>query len=124
MESCRAAVHLVALLRECLRAMLAGTFFWSGILIFCTATLAGRPTAAASPSLERQRLSDFDLRREAGAVATQWTAEQKAALEDLRKRVPELEADIDPIIGSPKWLRVRRGFLTGPNGEGNAVSPK
>ncbi|HEX8295097.1 MAG TPA: M36 family metallopeptidase, partial [Chthoniobacteraceae bacterium] len=41
----------------------------------------------------------------------------------LRTRHPGVQMERDSLTGAPKFIRARRGFLTGPNGEGLAVSP-
>jgi hypothetical protein len=40
----------------------------------------------------------------------------------LRARLPEVQIDYDEIIGSPKWIAARDGFLTGPGGAGRGGS--
>jgi hypothetical protein len=40
--------------------------------------------------------------------------ERVAALDHARAQIPDLQVDFDQIVGSPKWVRSQRGFLTGP----------
>jgi len=92
------------------------------LLPFFAVLVAG--TLPAAPAAGTERLRDFDRRGEQRGKAVEWAPRQKDALDELKRRVPEIEAEIDSTVGSPKWLRARNGFLTGPNGEGRAVSAK
>src|SRR5882724_1531924 len=92
------------------------------LLLFFAVLAVAAPAPASAAGAERLR--DFDRRREQPGKAVEWAPGQKAALDELKRRVPEIEAEIDPTVGSPKWLRARTGFLTGPNGEGRTVSRK
>ncbi|HXJ37942.1 MAG TPA: M36 family metallopeptidase, partial [Bryobacteraceae bacterium] len=92
------------------------------LLPFFAALVVAAPDSASAAGAER--LPDFDRRGTPPGKAVEWAPGQKAALDELKRRVPEIEAEIDPTVGSPKWLRARSGFLTGPNGEGRTVSPK
>ncbi|MCX6922504.1 MAG: hypothetical protein NT154_04715, partial [Verrucomicrobia bacterium] len=73
-------------------------------------------TEANAPSQER--LPDFDTR---AAVAPRLKAAAEP-IETLRARVPKVTLDWAPVVGSPKWIGSGDGFLTGPNGEGGAVT--
>jgi len=41
----------------------------------------------------------------------------------FQSKLPDAKVDFDVITGSPKWIRREQGFLTGPAGEGKAISP-
>src|SRR6185369_13575648 len=84
----------------------------SSLLIFTTATL----WAFQQPSLEP--LPNFDRREGVGAA----TADQRAAADTLRERVPHAIVEFDSTVGAPKSVRSQAGFLTGPNGSGGGVS--
>ena len=40
----------------------------------------------------------------------------------LKSRLPSVTVDYDARLGTPKFIRASLGFLTGPNGQGGAVS--
>lgn len=46
----------------------------------------------------------------------------RAALAHLKSLLPDAEVDFDELVGSPKWISSRRGFLTGTNGAGGGIS--
>src|SRR5881296_3500336 len=46
-----------------------------------------------------------------------------AAAEKLGNRVPGLHIDYDGLLQTPKHVASHLGFLSGPNGEGKAISP-
>src|SRR5205807_3032460 len=73
---------------------------------------------AANPSLP-----NIDKRRQAMPLAVPAPdaarAKAKAVLES---RVPELKISTDKVLGTPRLLSARRGYLTGPNGQGGALS--
>jgi hypothetical protein len=45
-----------------------------------------------------------------------------AAETSLRQRLPDAVVARHPLLGSPRWVAAREGFLTGPDGEGGAVT--
>jgi hypothetical protein len=51
-------------------------------------------------------------------------ANRAAAVAELRARVPGLLLDFDEIRGTPKRIAATDGFLSGPAGEGRAISSK
>jgi hypothetical protein len=69
-------------------------------------------------------LPDFDKRLEGKGARVSLPFERRAAVEALGGRVPQLAVDWDPIICSPKAIYSRSGFLSGPTGEGGALSPE
>ena len=54
--------------------------------------------------------------------ATRWSAPQQQAISVLRDRVPRLTVDRHALLGSPRDISAREGFLTGPDGAGGAIS--
>jgi hypothetical protein len=37
-----------------------------------------------------------------------------AAVDKARRRIPDIQIDFDDIVGSPKWIRSQKGFLSRP----------
>ena len=66
----------------------------------------------------RARPASIDLRRKLVEVPA--GAEQGKA--DLRVRLRDASVDWDEVTGAPKMIKAAEGFLTGPNGEGGAVT--
>src|SRR4051794_28223513 len=92
-------------------------------LISCVSMFLPATRALAFMPPERPLLPNLDRRGppgEAGAAGA--TAEQKAAAEQLRARLPEAQVEFDLVTGSPKWISAREEFLSGPNGSGKTVS--
>ncbi len=87
-------------------------------------------TVLAIKPPQRGDLQNFDKRKPDSAAASRngngvpFAAKpgRRAAAERLRSRLRDLDIDEDPIVGTPKLVRTRRGFLTGPNGGGDAIS--
>src|SRR3954465_13863041 len=46
------------------------------------------------------------------------------ALTHLKSQLSSAAVDFDELLGTPKFARSQDGFLTGPDGEGRAVSAK
>src|SRR5438094_975655 len=74
--------------------------------------------AVVEPS--RPALANFDLRQR--QLVLRVPAGKLHAADGLREKLPEAQIDFDEITGSPKRIAATRGFLTGPNGVGGAVS--
>ncbi|HKX62415.1 MAG TPA: hypothetical protein VJS65_11230, partial [Verrucomicrobiae bacterium] len=76
---------------------------------------------------EHATLPNLDQRKERGdfRLARANRPERAAAESLLRSRVPELQTEWHEVVGSPKWLSTRDGFLTGKNGvgRGGAAQP-
>ena len=66
----------------------------------------------------REPLPDLDRRAAKAAAA----AAAVPGVEALRARLPHAAVDWAPVVGSPRWIASRHGFLTGPDGEGGAVT--
>jgi hypothetical protein len=58
----------------------------------------------------------------AGGAATTGLAADASAVSALQARVPTARIARDGVLGRPKWISASRGFLTGPDGRGKAVS--
>ncbi len=69
-------------------------------------------------------LPNLDRRREAASPGPRLDANQAAAAAQLKARVPGLQIDLDDLLGTPKRIASRSGFLSGPKGQGKGVSPK
>ncbi len=66
-------------------------------------------------------LPDFDVRQPQSRAGTQ-PPDKAAAHSGLQSLVPGSRVDFDPVLNSPRSVRARDGFLTGPQGIGRAVS--
>jgi hypothetical protein len=87
-------------------------------LLLLAATSLASPVAQAQAQAE---LPSFDQRAITANSLT--TAEgQRAALAHVRSLLPDAQVDFDELVGSPKWIRSPRGFLTGTNGAGGGIS--
>jgi uncharacterized repeat protein (TIGR01451 family) len=68
-----------------------------------------------------QELPDFDSRTPA-APKSQRLSERQSGQAKLASQLPSAEVAFDPLLDSPKFIRSRDGFLTGPDGQGRSVS--
>lgn len=72
------------------------------------------------PSLVQPRqlaLPDFDVRVGRAPQDSGLGVGQQAAMATLARRVPTLAADLDPIVGVPRWVRSAEGYLLGGEAE-------
>jgi hypothetical protein len=79
-------------------------------------------TSAVLPPAN-QPLPNFDKRTQVARPAV--TVANPAKPNDrtlLQSRVPSLKLSTDNVLGTPRLLTARRGFLTGPQGQGGAIS--
>ena len=68
-------------------------------------------------------LPNFDIRTDhAAAVPGTVAPEHAAAVDGLKSRVPLLEVKRSKVLGAPVFFSSRESFLTGPDGQGLAVS--
>src|SRR5256885_1490288 len=70
----------------------------------------------------REPLPNFDKRGKGNPPGEIVSAEQRAAVEELRARLPAARVDLDAVIGSPKWISAGGEFLGGRNGVGKAIT--
>src|SRR5580693_9425637 len=84
--------------------------------------LLGTQTYASVASAARAawELPNFDGRI-ASETATSLT-NRAPALAQLRSRLPGVNVDFDELLSTPSWISSTRGFLSGPGGEGGAIS--
>jgi len=88
----------------------------TGVLI---AALASSADAQLRPTSNAPK-PDYDKR----APAQQTDSAAEKAVVDLKSQLSSAAVDFDRLLGTPKFARSQDGFLTGPNGEGRAVSAK
>src|SRR6185369_6651166 len=89
-------------------------------LIFTSATLAlGQPLAGwAFVHPAHEQLPNYDVREQPLAiVARAQTPARQNAEALLRSKVPALLLSTDSVLGTPRLVSARKGFLTGAEGE-------
>jgi hypothetical protein len=80
------------------------------------------PARAILPTAN-EPLPNYDKRKVMPqALAAAPNADKAAARALLESRVPELKLSTDKVLGAPRMITARRGYLTGPQGLGGAVS--
>ena len=72
--------------------------------------------------LKTEMPGNYDQRRIAHGSTATVSAAQQQALTALKSSVSDLRFNVDPILGTPSQIGSTRGFLTGPDGLGGAVS--
>jgi uncharacterized repeat protein (TIGR01451 family) len=91
-------------------------------VIVSSCCLFGTNTARAFAPPQHGQLPNLDLRaRDAGTKAA--ATNRNATVAQLTAAVPDVRVDFDEVIGSPKWVLSRGGFLSGPSAQGRAISP-
>lgn len=86
--------------------------------------LACLPQAWAVLPTSHQPLPNYDKRKQAPVAAIAAPNAAKAnARSVLQSRVPDLQLTADKVLGTPRLVSAQRGYLTGPQGRGGAISP-
>jgi hypothetical protein len=83
--------------------------------------LSGGIGVLAFKKPERPPLANIDKRASVPLKAGIVPAAQEAALARLLEKDAGTEVDFDNVLGTPKFIRAREGFLTGPGGAGRTV---
>ena len=91
------------------------------VALLLTLSLTG---ARAFASQTQAELPNFDKRQEIISLSAAPALDHRAALANLKARLPDARVDFDELLGSPKWITSVHGFLTGPEGRGGGISPK
>ena len=73
-------------------------------------------------ALGSEALPDFDRRYDNVRGPVKLVADRQAAHKALQQRVPEARVMFDPLLGTPASITVQQGALSGPRGEGKAIS--
>lgn len=68
-------------------------------------------------------LPNIDKRREGKRASKPLPPGMAEAAQKLKDRVPGLNLERDALLQTPKHIASTSGFLSGPNGEGKAISP-
>jgi uncharacterized repeat protein (TIGR01451 family) len=89
-----------------------GLCFWVGVALWAPAFQ--RPS--------HQRLPNYDKRVLTAPQKPVPAATHALAVARLHSRLPGAVVETDPILGWPCFVKAQHEFLTGPNGEGKAVS--
>src|SRR6476660_8498048 len=70
-----------------------------------------------------ESLPNYDKRKQAArALVTAPNYAKANARAVLQARVPDIKFSSDNVLGTPRLISAQRGFLTGPQGHGGAVS--
>jgi hypothetical protein len=89
------------------------------LILLVLPLLSARNGLAFQPP-ERPGLPDIDRRGGGAAVAA--ARERQVAVAELRAQVAGVGIDFNEVVGGPKWVRSRNGYLSGPGGEGKGIS--
>lgn len=92
---------------------------WLGLLL-ATWSASGR-VADPSPT---NRLANYDVRWTLPGRTTKLAGSQAAAVQRMRTMTPTVRVDWDGLLQTPKWIQAGEALLTGPQGEGGAVTAK
>src|SRR4051794_39965763 len=79
------------------------------------------PLKAFRPS-DRPPLPNFDKREAGAALHSKLSPGKAEAAARLKERVQGLKVDVDPVVGSPKFVSSTWDFLSGPDGLGKGIS--
>ena len=79
------------------------------------------PAHAQSSPVREPAIAGFDSRTPVAAKPETLALQQQGEAH-LKAQMSYVTVDYDVQLGTPKFIRSSRGFLTGPNGQGGAVS--
>src|SRR5262249_31314471 len=82
---------------------------------------AGGSGALAFQAEKEPGLPNFDLRQAGADQFAQQDPARRAAFGHFRARVPDAGMDSDETVRAPRRVLARRGYLSGPKGEGRGV---
>lgn len=88
--------------------------------VFLIALGLSQINGLAYQAAANQRLANFDSRT-GSLLKTEASSAQQQALVRLRARLPQVRVEFDSLIGSPKSISSGVQFLSGPNGQGQAI---
>src|SRR5712671_1594747 len=71
---------------------------------------------------DRPALPNIDRRTDGTLTNPVVSSNRQAAVERLRTRLPQAQVEFDQVSGAPKYISAGGQFLSGPNGQGKAVS--
>src|SRR4051812_33471356 len=92
------------------------------IVMAFTATFGAIQAASAfQPPLHPGVIANVDVRTSSTPGASQSAGRDQGAAK-LKQQVPGAEVTFDSLLGTPKFVRSRDGFLTGPDGVGRGGS--
>ncbi len=69
-------------------------------------------------------LLNFDRRLDGLPNISALAGESAVAAARLKDRIPGFKVAVDPLTGAPKFIGSTYDFLSGPNGQGNGISPE
>jgi len=98
-----------------------GNVLRSVALVAACLAYSSAPALAQFRATEPSAWPDFDNRAPAAPKA-QRSSERQVGQSRLAGQLPWAIVDFDPLLDAPSFIRSRDGFLTGPNGQGRAVS--
>ena len=92
------------------------------VVAVLTATFGAVPVArAVLPAAHPSTIPNVDVRK-GFAQPPAATASRDAGAAKLQNSVPGVEVSYDSLLGTPRFVRSRNGFLTGQNGVGGGVT--
>ena len=91
-------------------------------LAFSALLLMSAAEGLAFTSPGRAPLPNLDNRTKEPQAGAAPSAAQRGAVEQLRSRLPEARVDFDPVTAAPKLVSAGAKFLSGANGQGQAIS--
>jgi uncharacterized repeat protein (TIGR01451 family) len=99
---------------------LFGTWRHRSTVLIAVAALTGATAFAQVRPTHRADIPDFDSRAvNATAALAPSRGEAKARLASM---LPRVSVDIDPLLQTPSFIRSQDGFLSGPGGQGRAIT--
>src|SRR6516225_3286820 len=84
-------------------------------------TAAAVSSARAFWTPTGSEIPNFDARPQGAGGAAKV---QQAAVATLRTQALDFRVDFDERLGTPKWVRAERTFLSGPGAQGLTISPQ
>jgi uncharacterized repeat protein (TIGR01451 family) len=108
-------------MKASIRLLTPGNVLRSAALFAACLAWSGASALAQFRAAERPALPNFDNRAPA-APKPERLSERQVGQSRLAGQLPWAVIDFDPLLDSPAFIRSRDGFLTGPNGQGRAVS--
>jgi Fungalysin metallopeptidase (M36)/Calx-beta domain/Putative Ig domain/Fungalysin/Thermolysin Propeptide Motif len=91
-------------------------------LLISILLLLSLPECFASLPNAQPELPNFDRRLETVAKSATAPSQDNRAVAELKQQIPDARVDQDQLLGSSLWIASTKRFLTGPSGQGRAIS--
>lgn len=104
-------------MKKSFNRLVPAAVLFAGVVLACGLP----PLVAQVKPAHDSEFVDLD-RRVAAVKSPERLAQRNTGINQLKQQLPSANVSFDTLLDTPRFIYSRKGFLTGPNGEGLAVS--